>query len=149
MKDIFSKLGNKINVGINSLVFLYPLNLEKTFDEITKDNRINIIVYKNANEEICQKCGRILNNKIFDDIISSNNNRNSSLEGIKRQIELIMTDIINKVDINDTISQLKNINLIINNINEDIKKMNDKLNSIKLNNINDNVKTNIEDKKKE
>ena len=75
MKDICANLGNKINVGINSLVFLYQLNLEKTFEEITKDNRINIIVYKNANEEICQKCGRILNNKIFDDIISSNNNR--------------------------------------------------------------------------
>ena len=150
MKDICANLGNKINVGINSLVFLYQLNLEKTFEEITKDNRINIIVYKNANEEICQKCGRILNNKIFDDILSSNNNVNSSLEGIKRQIELTMTDIINKVDINDTISQLKNVNILINNINEDIKKMNDKLNSIKLNNINgNNVKTNNEDNKKE
>ena len=44
-----------------------------------------------------------------------------------------MTDINNNVDINYIISQLKNINILINNINEDIKKMNTKLNMSKLN----------------
>ena len=135
MKEICTNLSNKVNVGINSLIFLYggtKLNLEKTFKEITKENKISIIVYKYENEEICPKCGRILNNEIINEIISSNNNVNSSLKGIKRQIELIMIDLNNKVDINDIISQLKNINILINNINEDIKKLNIKLNMSKL-----------------
>jgi len=139
MKEICTNLSNKVNVGINSLIFLYgdtKLNLEKTFKEITKENKISIIVYKYENEEICQKCGRILGDEMINEIISSNNNVNSSLKGIKRQIELIMIDLNNKVDINDIndiISQLKNINILINNINEDIKKMNNKLNRIQLN----------------
>ena len=130
MREICTNLSTKINVDLNSLIFLYGeslLDLEKTFQEITKENSISIIAYKLENKEICPKCGRIVNNEVFDDIISSNNNTYSSLKGIKRQIELIMTDIINKVDINDIISQLKNINLIINNINEGIKKNNNKL----------------------
>ena len=136
MRDICTNLSTKINVELNSLVFLYGggiLNMEKTFQELTKENRISIIVYKNENEEKCPKCGRILNNEIINEIISSNNNTNLSLIGIKRQIESIMTDINNNVDINYIISQLKNINILINNINEDIKKMNIKLNITKLN----------------
>ena len=61
MKDICTNLSTKINVGLNSLVFLYGggiLNMEKTFQELTKENRISIIVYKNENEEICPKCGK-------------------------------------------------------------------------------------------
>ena len=140
MKDICINLSNKLNDGINSLIFLYggnKLNLEKTFKEITKENKISIIVYKYENEEICPKCGKILNDDIINKIITSNNNINSSLKGIKRQIEFIISDINNKLDINDIISQLKNINVVINNINEDIKKLNNKLNNItKLNNHN-------------
>ena len=144
MKDICTNLSNKINVGLNSLVFLYGggiLNLEKAFKELTKENRICIIVYKNEDEEICPKCGRILKNEIINEIISSNNKMNSSLKGIRRQIETIINDINNKVDTNDIISQLENINVLINNINEDIKKSNNKLN---INKINDNniIKTN-------
>ena len=149
MKDICINLSNKINVDINSLLFLYggnKLNFEKTFKELTKENRISIIVYKYENEEICSKCGRILNNEIINEIITSNNNINSSLIGIKGQIKLIIN---NKVDINYVNSQLKNINVVINNISEDIKKMNNKLNRIKLNNNNDNLKTNNENNKKE
>jgi len=153
MKDICTNLSNKINVGLNSLVFLYgggKLNLEKTFQELTKENRICILVDKYENEEICPKCGRILNNDIINELVSSNNNVNSSLKGIRRQIETIIDDINNKVDTNDIINQLKNVNVLINNINEDIKKMNNKLNTIKLNFSNDNIKTNnSEDKKKE
>ena len=62
MRDICTNLSTKINVGLNSLVFLYGggiLNMEKTFQELTKGNRMSIIVYKNENEEICPKCGRI------------------------------------------------------------------------------------------
>ena len=103
MRDICTNLSNKIQVGLNSLVFLYgadKLNLDKTFQELTKENRISIIVYKNENEDICPKCGRVINNEIINEIISSNNKVNYSLIGIKRQIELIMTDINNNVDIN-------------------------------------------------
>ena len=132
MKDICSNLGNKINVGINSLVFLSQLNLEKTFEEITKENRINVIVYKNENEEIYSKCGRIPNNELINEILLSNKNMNSSLSGIKEQIELIIN---NNMDINYIKSQLKNINIVLNNINVDIQKMNNKLNIIKSNNV--------------
>ena len=154
MRDICTNLSNKINVGLNSLVFLYggdQLNLDKTFQELTKENRISIIVYKYENEEKCPKCGIILNNEIINEIISSNNKVNYSLIGIKRQIELIMTDINNNVDINYINIQLQNINVLINKINEDIKKMNNKLSMTKLNDskiINQNNK-NEENKKKE
>ena len=70
---------------------------------------------------------------IINEIISSNNKVSYSLIGIKRQIESIMTDINNNVDNNYIISQLKNINILINKINEDIKKINIKLNMSKLN----------------
>ena len=151
MKDICINLSNKINVNINSLIFLYggsKLNLEKSFKEITKENKINILVYKYENEKICSKCGKILNLKIIDEIISSNNNIDSSLTGIKRQIELIITDINNKVDIYYIISQLKNINVLINNISEVIKKVNNKLNIVKLND-NNIINQNNNDNQKE
>ena len=148
MKDICIKLGNKINLNLNSLIFLYggnQLNLDKTFNEITKENKINILVYKNENE-ICIKCGRILNNKIIDDIILLNNNINYTLIGLKSQIDNIMNDLINKKDIMYINSQLKNINILINNINEDIKKNNNQLNQLKINFINNNNNNIIENK---
>ena len=84
MKDICIKLGNKIKSNINSLIFLHggnQLNLDKTFNEITKENKINILVYKTENETYI-KNGRILNNKIIDDIILLNNNINYILINI-------------------------------------------------------------------
>ena len=132
MRDICIELSNKISVGINSLIFLNGeslLNLEKTFEESTKENKISIIVFKYENKEIlCQKCGWILKNEIFDEIISSNNKMNHSLIDIKRLIESIMTDINNNVDTDYIISQLQNINVLINNISEYIIKINNKLN---------------------
>ena len=89
MRDICTYLSTKINVNINSLIFLYggtQLNLEKTFKELTKENKISISVDKYKNEEICPKCGKILNNDIINEIISSYNKINSSLKEIKRQI---------------------------------------------------------------
>jgi superfamily II helicase len=89
MRDICTYLSTKINVNINSLIFLYggtQLNLEKTFKELTKENKISILVDKYKNEEICPKCGKILNNDIINEIISSYNKINSSLKEIKRQI---------------------------------------------------------------
>ena len=88
MKDICTNLSNKINVGINSLIFLYggnKLDLEKTFNELTKENVISIIAYEYDNEEISKKYGRILNDEIINKIILSINNINLSLMGIKGQ----------------------------------------------------------------
>ena len=152
MKDICTKLSNKIKSNINSLIFLYAgnqLNLDKTYNEITKENKINILVH-----EKCIKCGRILNNKIIDDIILLNNNINYTLIGLKSQIDNIMNDLINKKDIMYINSQLKNINIVINNINEDIKKNNNQLNQLKINyisntNININNNNNIIENKNE
>ena len=73
MDEICNKLSTKINMNINSLIFLYggsQLNLNKKLNEITKENKINILVFKKENEsEICPKCGRVLNNEIIDNII--------------------------------------------------------------------------------
>ena len=145
MLDICNNLSNKINTNLDSLVFLYggsQLKFDKKYEEITKENKIIILVYKIENEnEYCSKCGRILNNKIIDDIILINNNINSSLIGLKSQIDNIINDINNKKDIIYINSQLKNINYIINGMNEDIKKINNQLNQIKfipINNINNN-----------
>ena len=135
MKDICKSLSTKINEDINTLIFLGQgvlINLEKTFNEITKENKISILVYK-ADIDICPKCGRIINNKMIDNIISMNNNTNYSLIGIKRQIEQVMNDVINKADINFINQQLNNINLIVNNISENIRKISNELNQIKCN----------------
>ena len=138
MKDVCIKLSNKINTNLNSLLFLYggnQLNLDKTFNEITKDNKINILVYTNDNvNEICSKCGRILNNKIIDDIILLNNSIYSTLIGLKSQIDHIINDLINKKDILLINSELKNINLIITSLDEYLKKNNNQLNQLKINN---------------
>ena len=139
MKDICINLSNKINTDINSLTFLYGgriLNLEKKYNEITKENKITILVYKNENdEEICPKCGRILNNKKLDEIISSNNKINNKLKGLNSQIESIMNILTSKKDIDNANAQLENILDIINKINEDIKKINNELNLMKINDI--------------
>ena len=135
MKDICKSLSTKINEDINTLIFLGQgvlINLEKTFNEITKENKISILVYK-ADIDICPECGRIINNKMIDNIISMNNNTNYSLIGIKRQIEQVMNDVINKADINFINQQLNNINLIVNNISENIRKISNELNQIKCN----------------
>ena len=135
MEEICSKLSNKINTNLNSLLFLYggnQLNLDKVFNQITKENKINILVYKNENE-ICSKCGRLLNNKIIEEIIILNNNINFTLIGLRGQIDNIINDLLNKKDIIYISSQLKNINKLINGVNEDIKKNNNQLNQLKIN----------------
>ena len=50
MKEIFTKFCGKIEKNINSLIFIYGgsiLDLDKTLNEITKENKINILVYSN------------------------------------------------------------------------------------------------------
>ena len=133
IKEICNNLSYKINADINSLIFLYggmQLNLEKVYNEITKENKINVLVYKN-DEEICPKCGRILNTTIIDEVIFLNKNIYEILIGLKSQIEHTINDINDKKDIIYINSQLKNINYIINGMNEDFKKIKSKLEQLK------------------
>jgi len=153
MYEICNKLISKININLNSLIFLYggnQLNLDKKLNEITKENKINILVFKKENEnEICSQSGRILNDKIIDNIILLNNNINMTLLGLKSQIENIINDLINKKDNMYINSQLKNVNILINNIlNEDIKKINNELNKIKNNDYITNIRENKKDELK-
>ena len=62
MKDICNKLSTKINMNINSLIFLYggsKLNLDKTFNELTKEDKINILVYEGQGFELEKKKNRL------------------------------------------------------------------------------------------
>ena len=135
MRDICTKLSKKINMNLNSLIFLYggmKLNLEKKLNEITKEDKITILAFKDENE-IYLKYERILNNsKKIDEIILLNNEINDTIIGLKYQIENIINNII-KNDINYINTQLKNMKIILNKTNEDIKKINDELNMIRQN----------------
>jgi len=147
MNEICNELSTKINMNLNSLIFIYEgsqLNLDKKLNEIKKENNINILVFKRENgKEICSKCGRILNNKILDNIILLNNNINTKLLKLKSNIEYIINDLINKKDITLINNQLKNADILINNIlNEDINKINNELNKIKNNDYITNIKEN-------
>jgi len=71
------------------------------------------------NEEfICPKCGEKikLNTEKLDDIIISINNLKQSIDSAKS----ILESVIKNSSSND--SQLKGINIILNTLNEDIKK---------------------------
>ena len=132
MKYICDKYCNKINLNIDSLLFLYggtKLNMDKKFEEYSKENTMKILVYKNENE-LCSKCGKILDNKKINNLILSNDNINSSLIGLKSQMDNIIND--NNKQINEIINQLRNINYIINHLKEDIKRTNEELNKFKI-----------------
>jgi len=149
MKDICQRYVNKINRTINSLIFLYggkQLNFNLNFNEqantIDKERNImKVLVYKNEEDEyICPKCGEKIKFNIKDDIILSINNIKDVIDSIKFNIDnIIRISSDNFINI-----QLKNINLIINSLNDDIKKINEKMNDLLNNNIiiNDNINNN-------
>ena len=137
MRDICIKYSSKVKIHINLYVFLYggnQLNMDLKFKEqanqIDKANNLmKVLVYKiNGDGFICPKCGETirLNPEKIDDIISSNNNIKETLNGIQLMIEnVIKSSTSNAINI-----QLKNINLLINTINEDIKKNIDKIKNL-------------------
>jgi len=92
MREICNNLSRKINIELNSLVFLYggrQLDFDKTFKEISNENKIKILVYTNEDDnKVCSKCGRMLDNKIIDEILLLNNNINDELNGLKINIDL-------------------------------------------------------------
>jgi hypothetical protein len=149
VKDICQKYANKIERNVNSLVFLYGgsnLNFQLSFKEqaniIDRErNEMNILVYKNENDLTCTKCGEKinLNTEKINDIRTSIKNIGDTVRGIK-----IMIDNIIKISLVDIVNiQLKNVNIIFNNLNEDIKKLNEKFNDLFIvNNINNELNLN-------
>ena len=134
MKDICQIFATKINLNINSLIFLYGgnqinfgLRFKEQANSFDKDNNEMRIVVTRADEDtfMCPKCGeRIhLNTGRIDEIIRSNTNINDSIKGIKISIEnMIKNSLVNSINI-----QLKNINILLNNIIEKIIENNQKL----------------------
>ena len=157
IKDICQKYATKIKSNINSLLFLYggnQINMELKFKEqanlIDINNKeMNVLVYKKGNDDfICPHCNKKikLNTENIDDIILINNNIKDIINGIKFTIDNII-----KLSINNNISfQLKNINIILDTINENMNKNNEKLKNLlnennevinnKLNEINNSIK---------
>ena len=137
MKDICQKLATKIERNVNSLVFLYGgsnLNFQLSFKEqaniIDKErNEMKILVFKNeSNELYCPKCGEKinLNSEKINDIKSSIKNIDDNIKGTRIIIENILR--ISTMDVVNI--QLKNVNLIFNTLNEDIKKLNKKFDDL-------------------
>ena len=133
MKDICQRFATKAQINLDSFVFLYSgnkLNFDLAFKDQAnsmdnKSNEMKVLVYKFEDEEFkCPKCGEKikLNKEKIDEIIQNNNKINDTINGIKLQLEnMIKISSDNSMNI-----QLKNINMIINIINEDISKNNKK-----------------------
>ena len=138
MKNICCKYSSKIDIDRNSLYFLYggnKVNLDLSFEQLANsldkaEQEMKILAYK---KPCCSNGGETiqLNTKIIDNICISNNVINDNLIGIRGQIDNLINDIVSKKEINSIISQLKNINLIINNALGEIKNNNEKLNELK------------------
>ena len=137
IRDICQKLSFKIETNINSLIFLYggePMNMDLRFKEQANsfgrsNNIMKVLVYeKDVDDFICPHCGEKIKIKTekIDEIISSNNNIKDTIDGIKFSIDnVIKISSVNMVNL-----QLKNISALLNNINEDIKKNNEKLKNL-------------------
>jgi len=152
MKDICLRYSTKLGKNINKLIFLYggtQLNFELSFEKQanSKDkisNEMKVLVYYNEEDEfICPKCGEKieLNKEKIDEIIKSYNDIKDTIYGVKLNLD----NIINNSAFNAMNIQLKNINIILKSITEDINKSNEKLKNLLKDNIikNDISKKNI------
>ena len=149
MKDICQRYSTKLGINLNLLIFQYggqQINTQLTFNEISpKENDIKIIVIKSEQDElICPKCGSniIVNTEKIDkidEIVNSMNNIKETIIGIKVMIDnVIKTSMQNLMNI-----QLKNINLLLNNVNDDFNKISEKIKNL----IKDNTCTNYQQNK--
>jgi len=146
MKDICQRYSTKLGINLNLLIFQYggqQINTQLTFNEISpKENDIKIIVIKSEQDElICPKCGSniIVNTEKIDEIVNSMNNIKETIIGIKVMIDnVIKTSMQNLMNI-----QLKNINLLLNNVNDDFNKISEKIKNL----IKDNTFTNYQQNK--
>ena len=110
------------------------MNMDLKFIEhansMDKSNKeMRVLVYKKESDDLtCPNCGiKIkLNTEKLDEIILSNKNIQDIINGIKFNIKNII-----KLSTNNSINiQLKNINVLFNNINEDINKNVEKLKTL-------------------
>ena len=129
IKDICQKFATKIESNINSLLFLYggnKMNMELKFKEQANlmdinNNVMKVLVYKNENDDIkCPHCNKKIKLEKIDEIILINNNIKDTINGIKLNIDNIIKLCPNNISI-----QLKNINIVLNTIIEDINKSNE------------------------
>ena len=99
IKNIFQRYADRINININSLIFLYdgkPINFDLSFNEQAniidkKRNEMKIFVYKNEiSEFICPKCGVKIKLNKMEDIILSFNNIKDVINGIILNIDKII-----------------------------------------------------------
>ena len=136
MKYICSKFATKVDININSLLFIYgggKINYELTYKQQANsmDNNTNlmkILVYKNDNDGLkCQKCGEIIHLPIIDNLIKYNNEQADKLIEMKNQID----NMINLNNIKDIIRKIKLLKIIIDNlISENEKSLKDIQNTI-------------------
>ena len=143
MKDICNRFATKVDININSLLFIYggnKINYELTFNQQANsmDNNINqmkILVYKNENDGLkCKKCGETIHLDFLNNIIKYNNEQKDTFIEMKEQID----NIIKLNNIADIIRKIKLIKLILDNlISENEKRLKDIKNVI---NNNDNIK---------
>ena len=128
--------GKEINFSLN-------LTFEQQANSIDKGKNImNILVEKNEQNFVdCPKCGErlyfdlSLEKKLIDNLVSPNTNIKDNLVRLKTQIGKI---IINGDSVNKIKSQLKNINIAINNAIFEMKTIIKQINNLKnlsLNNI--------------
>ena len=141
MKEICKRYSTKLGINTKLLDFLYDgkqINLELTYNEINKSNdeMIILVIKKEIEGLICPKCGKniIINKEQIDEIKINMNNIKEKINGIKTIIDnAISNSLIEENDI-----QLKNINLLLNNVNEDLNKNNEKITNIIKDNTSDN-----------
>ena len=157
MKDICNKCASKLNVNINSLLFIYggnQVNLELTFEGQASSfdkvrNQMNILVYdseqQDENRLKCPKCGEVIHLDKFEALIIFNSNQNDMLNELKNEIETIK----NINDINKIKNKIKVINLIINDLIEENVKNTKSIENIISKNINElnNIKSNLNNNK--
>ena len=129
VENICKRLSFVMSKSINSFIFIHDgeiLNLDKELNELTKEDKVYISVY-----EICSSCGKILNNELIDDLLNVKSFIKESFMRLKDQINNLINGEIK--DINYLNESLKNINIIINNIEDSYNKTNTQLNLIKYN----------------
>ena len=136
MKDICQRYSTKLGIGLKLLTFLYggkQLDFELTeltLNEINRsDDETKILVTKNELDGlICPKCGEniIVDKESIDEIIQNMNNIKETIRGIKVMIE----NVISKSTVDLVNIQLKNANHLLNNVNEDINKNNEKIKNL-------------------
>ena len=127
METICNKYVSKIDININSLLFIYSgntINFELSFKDqantIDRErNVMNILVYKQDDNGMkCPKCGERINIDKFDAQIKFHLNQNELLNELKNEIEILNDcNEISKIK-----SKIRVVSLIIKSLIEENEK---------------------------